>query len=80
MIFEVVHWNTDKAYGFLRCIEPGQPRTDCFAYIRHVKDHINLQIRDIVTADIRPSDEKPGRQDAINIVLKKRDEVAKDAQ
>jgi hypothetical protein len=80
MMCEVVYWSTEKAFGFLRCVEPGLPRVDLFAFIREVKDRINLQVGDLVSADVIPSKYRPGRQDAVNIVLRKRDDVAKVSQ
>jgi cold shock CspA family protein len=80
MICEVTFWNSEKAYGFLHCVEPGKPRIDAFGFIRNVKDKINLQKGDVVTADFVPSPMRPGRMDALNIVLRKRDETAKVAQ
>jgi cold shock CspA family protein len=77
MNFEVTYYNASKGHGFLQCIEPGAPRVVCFVHNKNVKDRLNLQSGDIVTADVAYSKEKPGRQDAINVVLRKRDEIAK---
>ena len=76
MLCIVSSWSIERAYGTLRCVEPGKPCTEAFAFIRDVKDKINLQKGDLVTADFIPSTMRPGRTDARNIVLRKRDEVA----
>jgi len=80
MTFEVTYYSPSKGYGFMQCVEPGAPRISCFVHVRNIKDRINLQAGDLVTADTTPSKDRPGRQDAINVVLRKRDEVAKAAQ
>jgi cold shock CspA family protein len=80
MLCEVTFYNPSKGYGFLHCVESGAPRVDCFVYVRNIKDKINLETGDLVTADIVPSKERPGRMDAINVALRRRDEVAKAAQ
>jgi cold shock CspA family protein len=80
MLCEVTFYNPSKGYGFLHCIEVGAPRVDCFVYVRSIKDAVNLQVGDIVTADIIPSQTRPGRKDAVNVVLRRRDETAKAAQ
>jgi cold shock CspA family protein len=80
MLCEVTYYNTTKGYGSVRIIEPGQPCIDCFFYIHSVRDRINPQVGDLVTCDIISSVDRPGRKDARNIVIRKRDEVAKAAQ
>jgi cold shock CspA family protein len=77
MILEVTFYNASKGHGFLRCIEPGKPRFDCFVHTSCIAGQINLQAGDLVTADVIPSKSRPGRLDAVNVVLRKRDDVAK---
>ena len=80
MTFEVTFYSPSKGHGFLLCIEPGASRVSCFVRACHIQNQVNLQIGDIVTGDVVPSKEKPGRQDAINVVLRKRDSIAEAKQ
>jgi cold shock CspA family protein len=80
MTFEVTYYSPSKGYGFLQCVEPGASRVSCFVHHRNIAYQTNLQVGDIVTADVVPSKDRPGRQDAVNVVVRKRDEVAKAAQ
>ena len=76
MVLECTYYNASKGQGFLRCVESGQSRLDCFVHVSNIKDQINLRPGDIVTGDVIKSTRCPGRLDATNVVLRKRDEVA----
>jgi hypothetical protein len=77
MICEVTFWSIERGYGYLKCVEPGKPCDEAFGFIRNVVDKLNLQKGDLVTADFVASLMRPGRMDAVNIVLRKRDDIAK---
>lgn len=70
---EVVSYDPKKSFGFLQ--ELGEHRPQQFFHVSSVEGRIRLQVGDIVTFSIAPSDLKPGKTRAINVRLRKRDEV-----
>jgi cold shock CspA family protein len=73
-IGQVVTYNSDKGWGFIRHLEQKIHTSDFFFYVGAVDNRISLVEGDIVTFATTPSKKKPGRQDAIDIRLHKRDE------
>jgi hypothetical protein len=77
MVGEVVYSNLKKQFGYIKLFEDKHPRSEYFFYSKDIKHGFPLQVGDLVTCDVGPSAFAPGRQDATNIVLRKRDEIAK---
>ena len=67
-------WNKTKAFGFCETIEdrPSQ----AFVHITCVEGRRHLLKGDLITCTIVPSKNKPGKSDAIDVRLVKRDEVS----
>jgi cold shock CspA family protein len=70
----VISYHSKNGYGFIRPIGAVHV-PDLFFHASSVVDRICLQPDDLVSFNTRPSKNKPGRFDAIDIILK-RDEVS----
>lgn len=68
---EIEHYNSKKGFGFLR--QTSGARIECFFHINLVAGKAVLQIGDLVVFQINPNPYKPGRLEATNIRLVKRD-------
>jgi cold shock CspA family protein len=69
----VVSFNSVKAWGFIR--EFDVRSADVFFHVNSVENRISLRIGDTVLFDVISSTTKPDKQEAVNIRLRKRDEV-----
>ena len=75
MVGEVVFFNQDRGWGFIRPIEKSPRSADYFFHISAVKNRIALVVGDIVICEIVSSKDKPGREDAVSVRLVKREAV-----
>lgn len=70
---KVKSYNREKSFGFIT--ELKEHGIEEFFHIDNVVGHITLCVGDLVSFDIGPSRNKPGKTQAINVQLAKMDEI-----
>jgi cold shock CspA family protein len=76
---EVVFYVKAKGWGFIRKLGT-DPESDYFFHVKSVQNRIGLLIGDLVSFEAIDSPIKPGRQDAVDVRLLKRDSQPAPAQ